>query len=156
MIDQLPQWAYIFLFSMMPGVESKVVVPFAIYEFQWQWYQAFFIGLLGNIVLVPFGPLFLHKLESFLSKYERIKKIMEKIFSRIRKRADKKIQRYEYLGLLLIVALPLPFTGAGLGVIIAYLFNLDFSRSIITIFIGVDIATSITTFLYLVLDYVLF
>ncbi|MGF3554368.1 MAG: COG2426 family protein [Thermoplasmatota archaeon] len=156
MIDQLPQWAYIFLFSMMPGVESKVVVPFAIYEFQWQWYQAFFIGLLGNIVLVPFGLLFLHKLESFLSKYERIKKIMEKIFSRIRKRADKKIQRYEYLGLLLIVALPLPFTGAGLGVIIAYLFNLDFSRSIITIFIGVDIATSITTFLYLVLDYVLF
>lgn len=88
MIDQLSQWAYIFLFSMIPGVESKVVVPFAIYEFQCQWYQAFFIGLLGNIILVPFGLLFLHKLESFLSRYEKIKKIMEKIFSRIRKRAD--------------------------------------------------------------------
>lgn len=156
MIDQLPVWAQIFLFSMIPGVESKVVVPFAIYEYGWQWWQAFPIGLLGNIILVPFGLLFLHKLENFLSRYKSIEKIMIKIFSRLRRRADKKIQNYEYIGLLIIVAMPLPLTGAGLGTIIAYLFNLNFSRSILTIFIGVVIATSITTFFYLVLDYILF
>jgi uncharacterized membrane protein len=156
MFDQLPQWAQIFLFSMIPGVESKVVVPFAIYEYGWEWWQAYLIGLLGNIILVPFGLLFLHKLENFLSRYKSIKNIMEKIFSRIRRRADKKIKNYEYLGLLIIVAIPLPLTGAGLGTIIAYLFNLNFSRSILMIFIGVVIATSITTFFYLVLDYVIF
>jgi uncharacterized membrane protein len=98
----------------------------------------------------------MHKLENFLSRYKPIEKIMIKIFSRLRRRVDKKIQNYEYLGLLIIVAVPLPLTGAGLGTIIAYLFNLNFSRSILTIFIGVVIATSITTFFYLVLDYVLF
>jgi uncharacterized membrane protein len=156
MIDQLPEWLQIFLFSMIPGVESKFAVPFAIYEFEWQWWQAFPIGLIGNMILVPFGLLFLHKLEHFLSRYKSIEKIMEKIFSRIRKRANKKIQRYEYLGLLFIVSIPLPLTGAGLGTIIAYLFNLKFSRSILMIFIGVIIATSINTFLYLALDYVFF
>ena len=156
MLDQLPIWTQIFLFSMIPGVESKVAVPFAIYEYGWQWWQAFPIGLLGNIILVPFGLLFMHKLENFLSRYKSIEKIMIKIFSRLRRRADKKIQNYEYFGLLIIVAVPLPLTGAGLGTIIAYLFNLNFSRSILTIFIGVVIATSITTFFYLVLDYVLF
>ncbi len=156
MINQLPVWLQIFLFSMIPGVESKFAVPFAIYEFEWQWWQAYPIGLIGNMILVPFGLLFLHKLEHFLRRYKSIEKIMDKIFSRIRKRADKKIQRYEYLGLLILVAIPLPLTGAGLGTIIAYLFNLKFSRSILMIFIGVVIATSFTTFLYLTLDYILF
>jgi len=156
MINQLPAWAEIFLFSMIPGIESKVMVPFAIYEFDWQWWQAFPIGILGNIILVPFGLLFLHKLENFLGRYEKINKIMKKVFSRIRKRADKKIQNYEYIGLLIIVAAPLPLTGAGLGTLIAYLFNLDFSKSLLIIFIGVIIATSITTFLLLVLDYIIF
>jgi len=156
MIDQIPQWAQIFLYSMIPGVESKVVVPFAIYEFKWEWWQAFPIGLLGNMILVPFGLKFLHKLEQFVRRYEYFEKIMDRIFSKIRKKADAKIQRYEYLALLIFVGVPLPLTGAGSGTIIAYLFDLKFSRSILMIFIGVVIATSITTFLYLALDYVLF
>ena len=156
MIDQISEWIQIFLLSMIPGVESKVAVPFAIYEFNWEWWQAFPIGLLGNIILVPFGLLFLYKLENFVRRFEKFEKIMDKIFSRIRKRADKKIQKYEYLALLIFVGVPLPLTGAGSGTIIAYLFNLKFSNSIIMIFIGVIIATSITTFLYLALDFVLF
>ena len=156
MLEQLPQWAKIFLFSMIPGVESKFVVPFAIYEFKWQWWQAFPIGILGNIILVPFGLLFLHKLEQFFRRYEKCEKIMDKLFSRIRRRLDKKIQKYEYLALLIFVGMPLPLTGAGTGVVIAYLFDWKFLRSILMIFIGVVIATSITTFLYLALDYVLF
>ncbi len=156
MIDQLSEWVQILLLSMIPGIESKVAVPLAIYEFKWEWWQAFPIGLLGNIILVPFGLLFLHKLEEFVRRYESCEKIMDKIFSKIRKKADKKIQRYEYLALLIFVGVPLPLTGAGSGTIIAYLFNLKISRSIIMIFIGVVIATSITTFLYLVLDYILF
>jgi len=156
MINQIPEWLQIFLFSMLPGVESKVIVPYAIYEFEWQWWHAFAIGLIGNIILVPFGLLLLHKLEQFVRRYEKCEKIMDKIFTRIRRKADKKIQRYQYLALLIFVGIPLPFTGAGLGTIVAYLFDLKFFRSIIMIFVGVVIATSITTFFYLVLDYTFF
>ena len=74
---------------------------------------------------------------------------MDWLFSRTRDRADKKIREYEYLGLLLFVALPLPFTGAWTGSLIAYLFDLEFKRSLFTIFIGVLIAASIMTLITL-------
>jgi len=45
--------------------------------------------------------------------------------------------------LLLFVAIPLPFTGAWTGALIAYLFDLKFSKSLITIFIGIVIAAII-------------
>ena len=74
---------------------------------------------------------------------------MNKIFPRIRRRADKKIQRYESIALLFFVAVPLPFTGAGLGVLIAYLFDLPFIRSLLMIFIGVIVSAIITTTIFL-------
>lgn len=156
MIGQIPEWLQIFLGSMIPGIESRFVVPFAIHEMGWKWYYAFPIGIAGNMILVPFGLLFLHKIEAFLVRYKTWKRFMDKTFPRIRRRADDKIQKYECLALIFFVAVPLPFTGAGLGVVIAYLFNLKFLKSIIMIFIGIVISTSFTTFMYLAFSYILF
>lgn len=150
MIDQLPEWLQIFLFSMIPGFESRFVIPLiAINQFNWVWWKAFPFALAGNMFLVPFGLLFLHKIESFLSRYKIFKNAMDVVFPKIRRKADKKIQRYESLALVFFVAVPLPFTGAGLGTLIAYLFDLKFSRSLLMIFIGVFISALFVTFIYL-------
>jgi len=150
MIEQLPEWLKIFLFSMIPGVESRFVIPIAaIYTFGWEWWQAFPIAIAGNMFLVPFGLLFFNKVEIYLQRFKLFKKAMDKVFPKIRMRANKKIQRYESLALVFFVAVPLPFTGAGLGTFIAYIFDLRFSHSIIMIFIGVIISSSITTFVFL-------
>ncbi len=45
---------------------------------------------------------------------------------------------------MIFVAVPIPFTGAWTGALIAYLFDLKFYKSLITIFIGVIIAAAIT------------
>jgi uncharacterized membrane protein len=73
---------------------------------------------------------------------------MDKIFERTRIRANKKIENYETLGLLLFVAIPLPFTGAWTGSLIAYLFDLNFYRSLLIIFLGIIISVSIMIVLY--------
>ena len=70
---------------------------------------------------------------------------MDWLFARTRNRADNTIRKYECLGLLVFVALPVPFTGAWTGALIAYLFDLKFGKSLITIFIGVLSAASIMT-----------
>ena len=49
---------------------------------------------------------------------------------------------------LIFVALPLPFTGAWTGSLIAYLFDLNITKSLITIFIGIVISVSIMIILY--------
>jgi uncharacterized membrane protein len=157
LIDQIPEWLQIFLYSMIPGFESRFVIPIiAINQFNWVWWKAFPFAIAGNMFLVPFGLLFLHKIEKIFSKIDFFKKAMDFIFPRIRIKADKKIQRYESLALVFFVAVPLPFTGAGLGTLIAYLFDLKFSISLIMIFIGVIISASIVTFIYLTGYYFLF
>jgi uncharacterized membrane protein len=149
MIEQLPQWLQIFLISMIPGAEGKLSILHALHNLNWELWQAFPIAIAGNMILVPFGLLFFKYVEQYFRKFDSSNKLMDRVFSRIRNRTNKKIQRYKGLALIFFVALPLPFTGAGIGVLIAYLFDFKFKDSLIMIFIGVLIATSAVTILYL-------
>ena len=151
MFDMFPEWFQIFFGSMIPWVESRYIIPYAIWEsgLNWPWWQAIPLAILGNMLPIPFILLFFKFIEKFLRRFGFLTKIMDWLFERTRKRADGKIRRYETLGLLVFVAIPLPFTGAWTGSLIAYLFDLKFSKSLITIFIGVLIAATITTILYL-------
>lgn len=140
----------IFLYSMIPSVEARYVVPLlAIHQYGWTWWQAMPISIAGNIFLVPFILLFFKRVEHYLYRYPRCKKAMDWGFPLVRKRADERVQRYEAFALVIFVAIPLPLTGAGLGSLIAYLFDLPVKRSFLMIFIGVIISTTITTFTYL-------
>jgi uncharacterized membrane protein len=138
---------------MIPGVEAKFVVPYSIFTYGWEWWQVFPIALAGNMFLVPVGLKYFKYQEQFLRRYEWSRKIIDRILTRIRSRTDKKVQRYKSLALIFFVALPIPMTGAGLGVVIAYLFGFKFYNSIIMIFIGVLIATTITTVCFLTGSY---
>ena len=147
MIEVLPQWFQIFFLSMIPWLESRYVIPFSVVVFGWEWWQAFPLAVAGNMLPVPFILLFFRFVEKFLRRYRFWSGIMDWLFARTRKRTDSKIRRYEYLGLILFVAVPLPFTGAWTGSLIAYLFDLRFSKSLLTIFIGVLIAAFLMSML---------
>lgn len=144
MLDMFPEWFQIFFGSLIPWLESRYVIPYSMLQLGWEWWQAFPIAILGNILPIPFILLFFHYIEKFLRRYKFWTRLMDWLFAKTRSRADVKIRRYEHLGLLIFVAIPLPFTGAWTGALIAYLFDLKFSKSIITIFIGVIIAAAIT------------
>jgi len=144
MLDMLPDWVQIFFGSMIPWLESRYVIPYSMLQLGWEWWQAFPIAIIGNILPIPFILLFFHYVEKFLRRYESWSRFMDWLFAKTRSRADAKIRRYEHLGLLIFVAIPLPFTGAWTGALIAYLFDLKFAKSIITILIGVIIAAAIT------------
>ena len=156
MFDVLPQWFQIFFMSMIPWFESRYVMPLAILSFGWEWWQAFPLAVVGNMLPVPFILLFFKFVEKFLRNYKFWIKIMDWLFARTRKRADSRIRKYEYIGLILFVAIPLPFTGAWTGSLIAYLFDLKFSKSLVTIFLGVIIAACVMTLLALTGQYIWF
>jgi len=143
MLESIPTWFWIFFTSMIPWWESRYAIPMSMLYFNWEWWQALPIAVIGNMLPIPFILLFFHMVEKFLRNYKFWTKIMDWLFERTRRRADSKIRKYEYVGLILFVAIPLPFTGAWTGALIAYLFDLKFTKSIITIFIGVLIAAFI-------------
>ena len=156
MLDMFPEWFQIFFGSMVPWIEARYVIVYAIKFLGWSWWQAFPIAVIGNMLPVPFVLLFFRYAEKFLRNYKFWTNFMNWFFAKTRRRADEKIRRYQYLGLLLFVAIPLPFTGAWTGSLIAYLFDLKFSKSIITIFIGVVIATLVMVILTFTGQYIWF
>jgi len=149
MLEFLPQWFQIFFFSMVPWLEARYVIPFSMLQYGWEWWQAFPLAIIGNIVPIPFILLFFCYIEKFLRNYKFWVKIMDWLFTRTRKKANEKIRKYEYIGLFLFVAVPLPFTGAWTGALIAYLFDLKSSKSLIAIFAGIILAAMIMILLTL-------
>ena len=148
MFDMFPEWFQIFFGSMIPWIESRYVIPYALWEFNWELWQVFPLAILGNMLPIPFVLLFFKFVEKFLRRFRFWTKVMDWLFKRTRERADGKIIKYEYLGLIMFVAVPLPFTGAWTGSLIAYLFDLKFSKSVLTILLGVIISATITVILY--------
>lgn len=149
MIDVLPQWFEIFFMSMIPWLESRYVIPVAIKVMGWPWWHAFVLAVAGNTLPVPFILLFFKYIEKFLRRFNFWSNLLDRLFAYTRRRANVKIQNYEFAGLLLFVAIPVPFTGAWTGSLIAYLFGLNFIKSFITIFLGIVAAAAIMTFLTL-------
>ena len=127
-----------------PISELRGAIPVAIVGFYFPWYYAFFLAIIGNLLPVPFILLFLNAISRPLSKIGIFKRIFDFLFEHARKRG-KIIERYENIGLVLFVAIPLPITGAWTGSMAAVLFGLNFKHSMISISIGVLIAGVIVT-----------
>lgn len=102
-------------------------------------YKIYFLSVLGN--LLPVVPLLLF-FKLFFDKLEGIP-IIGNFFSRWFRRVEKKsglVEKWGFWGLVFLVAIPLPVTGAWTGTVAANLFELRIRRSFFAILIGVLIA----------------
>ncbi|MFW6174029.1 MAG: small multi-drug export protein, partial [Elusimicrobiota bacterium] len=97
MFDFLPYWFQIFFFSMIPWLESRYVIPYAMLNFDWSWWEVLPFAILGNMLPIPFILLFFHYVEKWLRNYRFWTKSMDRLFSKTRIRADKKVRRYEHM-----------------------------------------------------------
>ncbi len=127
-----------------PISELRGAIPVAIRAFDFPWYYAFLLAVIGNLLPVPFILLLLNSVSQLLSKVSFFEPPLNWLFERT-KRRGKIIERYERIGLALFVAIPLPLTGAWTGSLAAVLFGLKFRHAFLSIFIGVLISGVIVT-----------
>ncbi len=127
-----------------PIAELRVAIPMAIIQFNFPWYYALLLAIIGNLLPVPFILLFFNAFSRLLSKIGIFRRMLHWLFERTRRRG-KIINRYERIGLVLFVAIPLPITGAWTGSLAAVLFGLKFKHALLSIFIGILIAGAIVT-----------
>ncbi len=130
--------------SALPILELRGGIPVAMTLFDFPWYYAFILAIIGNLLPVPFILLFLNAITEWLSKVEFCHRVLDWLFERTRRRG-RIIERYKRIGLVLFVAIPLPITGAWTGSLAAVLFGLRFKHALLSIFIGVLIAGAIVT-----------
>lgn len=136
----LPPWAVLIFISMLPFVELRGSLPVALAGYHMPLVQAFILCYIGNLIPVPFILLIFDRVEAFLRRWKLWNRFFDWLFERTRRRASEKVERYEELGVMLFVAIPLPFTGAWTGALISYLFGFRFGKSMAVIMLGVFIA----------------
>ncbi len=130
--------------AALPISELRGAIPVAIIAFHFPWYYALLLAIIGNLVPVPFILLFLNAVSRVLSKVGVFRRMLYWLFEHARRRG-KIVEKYERIGLILFVAIPLPITGAWTGSLVAVLLGLKFKHAFLSIFIGVLIAGAIVT-----------
>ena len=138
-----------------PIAELRGAIPVAKLHYDFPWHYTFLIAIIGNLLPVPFILLLLNAVTRLLSKVALFNRILDWLFERTRRRG-KIIERYERIGLVLFVAIPLPVTGAWTGSLAAVLFGLKFKHAFLSIFIGILIAGAIVTCGTYFLDWAIF
>ena len=129
----------VFGVAMVPVFELRGAIPVGIASGLPFW-LVFLTALLGNLLPVPFLILFTRRVFEWLRTKSPM---LERFVSRLEKKAAAKeelLKKYELLGLCVLVAIPLPGTGAWTGALLAVLLGMKAKKSLPFIFGGVLIA----------------
>ncbi|MBQ8075659.1 MAG: small multi-drug export protein [Oscillospiraceae bacterium] len=129
---------------MIPVIELRGGLPYGIVA-GLELPMAALAAILGNMLPVPFIIVFIEKVFVWLRKH--IPR-MDRFITGLEKRAENKqetVDRYGALGLILLVAIPLPGTGAWTGSLVAALMKMKLRKAIPCIFLGVIIAAILMT-----------
>ena len=133
-----------FLISTLPVGELRFGLPYGILA-GLKLPVAMIAAILGNMLPVPFIIMFIEQVFIWLRKHFPK---MDMFISSMEKKAEAKqdlIDRYGKLGLILIVGIPLPGTGAWTGSLVAALMNMEMKIAIPYIYIGVVLAAILMT-----------
>ena len=128
-----------FLVAMVPVVELRGAIPFGVVRGLNLW-TAIIASVLGNLVPVPFIILFIRRIFAWMRAH------MPKLYglvTRMEKKAEKNraaVEKYAFWGLAILVAIPLPGTGAWTGALVAAMMEMRLKRAFPAIVIGVVIA----------------
>lgn len=136
------------IISVLPIAELRGALPVAIKLFHLPWYQAFYLAIIGNMLPVPLLLLFFESLARAIRHTDRGKRLMDKLLKGTKRRTAV-VEKYESIGLMALVAIPLPGTGAWTGSIAASLCGLKFGRAFLSITAGVLVSGTIVTALCL-------
>ena len=127
---------YVIFMAMLPVVELRGAIPLGLI-LGFSLVKSAILGILGNILVVPLLlNIFVPALE-FLEKTNFCKKIVIWIKTRTIKKSSRLIEKYSLLGLFLLVAIPVPTTGAWTGSVAAVLLGLGFREALLTIILGI-------------------
>ena len=147
-LNGLPKEVITIIIAALPVSELRGSIPIAYCAFNIPLYKTLFLSYIGN--MLPVIPLLvlLEPVSERLRHFHIWRKFFDWLFERTRKKAEI-VQRYEAIGLILLVAIPLPATGAWTGCIAASLFKIKFRYAFPAILTGVLIAGIVVTFLTL-------
>lgn len=146
---------YTFLISMVPVVELRGAIPTG-YNSGLNIWVAVAVSIIGNLIPVPFIIIFIRRIFALLRK---ISHRFDRLVTRLEKRAENKsevVKKYSFWGLFILVAIPLPGTGAWTGALVAAMLDMRLKTALPAIVAGVVAAGVVVAFITCGVDALLF
>ena len=134
----LPKEAFAALISMVPVIELRGGLPYAILSGVSP-FVAFPLCIAANLLPIPFILWFITPIFNWMKTTRLFRPIAEKLEKKAMNKSDK-LEKGYFWGLLLFVGIPLPGTGAWTGALLATLLNVPKKKSIPAIALGVCLA----------------
>lgn len=128
-----------FLMAMVPVIELRGAIPYGVVQGLGVW-EAFGASVLGNLVPIPLLIVGTRTVFDWLkTKSERLHRMVLKLEAKAEAKKET-VERWEFVGLVILVAIPLPGTGAWTGALVAAMMDMRLKRAFPAIMIGVLIA----------------
>ncbi len=134
------------LIYMIPVVELRGAIPVGLAHGR-GYRTAVAVAIVGNLLPVPFIILFIRRIFRWM---KHISPTLRGLVSRLEQRAAEKrgtVEHYKFIGLVLLVAIPLPGTGAWTGALVAAMMDLRLKKAFPAIALGVILAAVLVSFL---------
>ena len=144
-----------FFISMVPVIELRGAIPIGV-GYGLPYWLTVILAIIGNLVPVPFIILFIRKIFELMRRWS---KKLDALVTKLEKRAESKadvVQKYAFWGLFILVAIPLPGTGAWTGALVAAMLDMRLKRAFPAIALGVLGAATIVTFVTFGADKLIF
>ena len=124
------------LVSMIPVIELRGGLPFGV-ALGLPYYLAFPAAVIGNLIPAPFIIVYIRRIFELLRRYlPSLNGLIDKLEKKAHLKG-KKVQKYQYIGLWLFVAIPLPGTGAWTGALAAAFLGMRLKKAMPAVVLGV-------------------
>lgn len=134
-----PDEAIVFSLATLPVIELRGAIPVG-YWMKLSPILLTILSILGNMVPVPLIVLYLKKLANYVAtKNGTVAGLLDMVFKNAKEKAGP-IEEFQWLGLMLFVAVPFPGTGAWTGAIIASILDMPVWSAVSANFFGVVLA----------------
>ena len=124
------------LVSMVPIIELRGGLPFGV-ALGLPYHLAFPAAVLGNLIPAPFIIVYIRRIFELMRKYlPRLNGLVDQLEEKAHLKGQK-VQKYQYIGLWLFVAIPLPGTGAWTGSLVAAFLGMRLKKAMPAVTLGV-------------------
>lgn len=121
--------------AMLPVLEIRGAIPVGVAAGLDPW-LAFAVGVVGNMLPIPILILITRRVINWLKKHGVLVRFTGWLERKGAEKA-KTVQQYSFWGLFILVAIPLPGTGAWTGALVALLLDMRLKRALPAITMGV-------------------
>lgn len=124
------------LVSMIPVVELRGGIPFGVAAGLPVW-AAYLAAVIGNLLPVLFIVVYIRRIFMFMRQHmPRLNSVVDKMEQKAHLKSAS-VLKYQYLGLAIFVAIPLPGTGAWTGALVAAFLDMRLKKAMPSIVGGV-------------------